>query len=33
MGLFGDVVDEILCLVLNSPWILGLGVLKDACEI
>lgn len=32
-GLFGELVDEIFCPALNSPWILGLGVLKDACEV
>lgn len=33
MGLFGEAVDEIFCLAPNSPWILGLGVFKDACEV
>lgn len=32
-GLFGELVDEIFCPALNSPWVLGLGVLKDACEV
>lgn len=33
MGLFGEVVDEIFCPAFNSLWILGLGALRDACEI
>lgn len=33
MGLFGEVVDEIFGPAFNSPWILGLGALRDACEI
>lgn len=32
-GLFGEVVDKVFCLALNSPRILGLGAFRVACEI
>lgn len=32
MGLLGEALDEIFCPALNSPWILGLGVLQNALK-